>query len=33
MVEAALQGCGLAYVWDDRVRVPLASGALIRVPR
>jgi len=30
MVEAALQGCGLAYVWDDRVLTYLASGALIR---
>jgi DNA-binding transcriptional LysR family regulator len=30
MVEAALQGCGLAYVWDARVRAHLASGALIR---
>lgn len=30
MVEAALQGCGLAYVWDNRVMHHLASGALIR---
>ncbi|HEV2674766.1 MAG TPA: LysR family transcriptional regulator [Aliidongia sp.] len=30
MVEAALQGCGLAYVWDDRVTASLASGALVR---
>lgn len=30
MVEAALQGCGLAYVWDNRVLTHLASGALIR---
>jgi DNA-binding transcriptional LysR family regulator len=30
MIEAALQGCGLAYVWDNRVRTYLASGALIR---
>ena len=30
MVEAALQGCGLAYVWDARVQAHLASGALIR---
>lgn len=30
MVEAALQGCGLAYVWDNRVMSHLASGALIR---
>jgi DNA-binding transcriptional LysR family regulator len=30
MVAAALQGCGLAYVWDDRVKMHLESGALIR---
>lgn len=30
MVEAALQGCGLAYVWDSHVQQHLASGALIR---
>jgi DNA-binding transcriptional LysR family regulator len=30
MVEAALQGCGLAYVWDSRVMAHLASGALVR---
>jgi DNA-binding transcriptional LysR family regulator len=30
MVEAALQGCGLAYVWDDRIQTHLLSGALIR---
>jgi DNA-binding transcriptional LysR family regulator len=30
IVEAALQGCGLAYVWDNRVLAHLASGALIR---
>ncbi|MFO1103662.1 MAG: LysR family transcriptional regulator [Methylocystis sp.] len=30
MVEAALQGCGLAYVWDDRVQDELRSGRLIR---
>lgn len=30
VVEAALQGCGLAYVWDNRVLGHLASGALIR---
>lgn len=30
MVEAALQGCGLAYVWDNRVGRHLESGALIR---
>ena len=30
MVEAALQGCGLAYVWEDRIREPVRSGALVR---
>jgi len=30
MVEAALGGCGLAYVWDYRVSSHLASGALVR---
>lgn len=30
MVEAALQGCGLAYVWQERVAQHLESGALIR---
>ncbi|MBG0511623.1 LysR family transcriptional regulator [Agrobacterium sp. MOPV5] len=30
MVEAALQGCGLAYVWQERVTEHLKSGALIR---
>jgi DNA-binding transcriptional LysR family regulator len=30
MVEAALQGCGLAYVWDKRVLTHLADGTLIR---
>jgi len=30
MVEAALRGCGLAYVWDYRVSSHLASGALVR---
>jgi DNA-binding transcriptional LysR family regulator len=30
MVEAALQSCGLAYVWEDRIRGHLQSGALIR---
>jgi DNA-binding transcriptional LysR family regulator len=30
MVEAALQGCGLAYVWDNRVMQHLGSGALLR---
>jgi DNA-binding transcriptional LysR family regulator len=30
MVEAALQGCGLAYVWDARVASHLKSRALIR---
>lgn len=30
MVEAALQDCGLAYVWENRVLHHLESGALIR---
>jgi DNA-binding transcriptional LysR family regulator len=30
MVEAALRGCGIAYVWDYRVSSHLASGALVR---
>jgi len=30
MVEAALQDCGLAYVWEDRILPHLASGALVR---
>lgn len=30
MVEAALQGCGLAYIWDDRVMQHIHSGRLIR---
>ncbi len=30
MVEAALQGCGLAYVLDNRVMPHVASGALMR---
>lgn len=30
MVHAALQGCGLAYVWDNHVREHLKSGALVR---
>lgn len=30
MVEAALQSCGLACVWDAHVKAHLASGALIR---
>ncbi len=30
MVEAALQGCGLAYVWDFRVQDHIASGKLVR---
>ncbi len=29
-MEAALQGCGLAYVWDARVQAYLASGTLVR---
>lgn len=30
MVEAALQGCGLAYVWDSRVQRHLEDGSLLR---
>jgi DNA-binding transcriptional LysR family regulator len=30
MVEAALQGCGLAFVWDHRVAQHLANNSLIR---
>ena len=30
MVEAALQHCGLAYVWENRVAHHFASGALVR---
>ena len=30
MVEAALQDCGLAYVWENRVAQHLGSGALVR---
>lgn len=30
MVEAALQGCGLAYVWDNRVVTHLQEGSLLR---
>lgn len=30
MIEAAIQGCGLAYVWQHRAHPHLASGALIR---
>jgi len=30
MVEAALQGCGLAYVYEHRVLEHLARGTLIR---
>jgi DNA-binding transcriptional LysR family regulator len=30
MVEAAAQGCGLAYVWDNRVVEYLRTGALVR---
>ncbi len=30
MVEAALQGCGLAFVWEDWAEPHIASGALIR---
>lgn len=31
MVEAALQSCGLAFVWDFRVLRHIESGALVRV--
>jgi len=30
MVEAALKGCGLAYVWDSHVKEHLQNGTLIR---
>lgn len=30
MIEAALQGCGLAYVWEDRARLHLEAGTLQR---
>lgn len=30
MIEAALQGCGLAYVWEDRARPHLEAGTLHR---
>jgi DNA-binding transcriptional LysR family regulator len=30
MMEAALQGCRLAYVWDHRAQPHLPGGALIR---
>ena len=30
MIDAALQGCGLAYVWEGRVRRHIDSGALIQ---
>ena len=29
MVEAALQGCGLAYVLEDRIKAHVRSGALV----
>jgi DNA-binding transcriptional LysR family regulator len=32
MVGAALQGCGLACVWDSRVTQLLASGAIDPLP-
>ncbi len=31
MVEASLQGCGLAYVLDNRVLPHLESGVLVRL--
>ena len=30
MIEAALQGCGLAYVWEGRVRQHIAAGRLVQ---
>ncbi len=30
MVDAALQGCGLAYVWEGRARPHIAAGRLIQ---
>jgi DNA-binding transcriptional LysR family regulator len=30
MVEAALQGCGLAYVWENRILRHVAEGQLVR---
>ena len=30
MIDAALQGCGLAYVWEGRVREHIASGRLVQ---
>src|SRR5208283_5081995 len=30
MIEAAIQGCGLAYVWEDRAAPHLRSGVLRR---
>ncbi len=31
MIEAAVQGCGLAYVWEDRAAPHLRSGVLRRI--
>jgi DNA-binding transcriptional LysR family regulator len=30
MIDAALQGCGLAYVWEGRVRGHIAAGTLVQ---
>lgn len=30
MIDAALQGCGLAYVWEGRVRGLIGAGRLIQ---
>lgn len=30
MIAAALDGCGLAYVWEDRVETYLCEGRLRR---
>lgn len=30
MIDAALQGCGLAYVWEGRVRQHIAAGTLVQ---
>jgi DNA-binding transcriptional LysR family regulator len=31
VVEAALAGCGLAFILEDRVRAHIRSGKLVRV--
>jgi DNA-binding transcriptional LysR family regulator len=30
MIDAALEGCGLAYVWEGRVRGHIAAGTLVQ---